>query len=65
MSPTAKSKSLGQSPTQRRRDEPVYEDDAEQALKEIVAGRGKLAGQYPHAAKATRKKRTKSPPQND
>jgi len=63
MSPTAKSKSLGQSPTQRRRDEPVYEDDAEQALKEIVAGRGKLVGQQ--TAKALRKKRTKGPAPND
>jgi hypothetical protein len=60
MSPAAKSKSLKRSAARSPRHATRFEDDAEQALQEILAVAAKSADRRGDRARVLREKRTKS-----
>jgi hypothetical protein len=60
MNPAPKSKPLRRNSARLMRDAARPEDDAEHALKEIVAFHAKLADRRDDSARVLRKKRTKS-----
>jgi hypothetical protein len=59
MSPAPKAKRLERKSIRLTHDEPTQEDDAEQALKEILAARNKLADRHQNDARGPQEKRTK------